>query len=290
MLEEAHRGAGGKSRAPASASKPGINLFNRSNPAEAVVQGNYRLTSEDSDSDVRHIILDLGYQTFPVLEGQSVGIVPPGEDENGNAHLPRLYSVSSPRDGERPNYNNLSLTVKREEQGVCSNYVCDLKMGDTVRLLGPFGSTFLLPNGPQAHLLMICTGTGSVPFRGFTMRRQREIPGFQDSLTLVFGARKLEDLPYFGPLKTVLDMFMKEIFAFSKLKDEPKQYVQDRLRASGDSIAPLLGDSNTHICGLKAMEPGVEEAPSDISRGAGLDWSSVRNAMRADGRYHLETY
>ncbi len=292
LLEEAHRGAGGKSKAPVSASKPSINLFNHSNPAEATVQGNYRLTSEDSDSDVRHIILDLGQLTFPVLEGQSIGIVPPGVDENGNPHLPRLYSVSSPRDGERPNFNNLSLTVKREEHGVCSNYVCDLKMGDKVQVTGPFGSTFLLPNDPQAHLLMICTGTGSAPFRGFTMRRQRENPGLKGSLSLVFGARKPEDLPYFGPLKKVPETFMKKLFAFSRLKDEPKQYVQDKLRDSQDLVAPLLGDANTHIyvCGLKAMEPGVDEALSDIARTAGLDWASLRTAMREDGRYHLETY
>ena len=40
------------------------------------------------------------------------------------------------RDGERPGYNNVSLTVKREDKGVCSNYVCDLKPGDTVELTG----------------------------------------------------------------------------------------------------------------------------------------------------------
>lgn len=292
LLEEAHSGAGGKSRAPASASKPSINLFNLSKPAEAVVQGNYRLTSQDSDSDVRHIILDLGHQAFPVLEGQSIGIIPPGVDANGNPHLPRLYSVSSPRDGERPNYNNLSLTVKREEHGVCSNYVCDLKMGDTVRLTGPFGSTFLLPNDPQAHLLMICTGTGSAPFRGFTMRRQRENPGLKDSLSLVFGARKPEDLPYFGPLKKVPDTFMKKVFAFSRLDGEPKHYVQDKLRETGETVEQLLKDSNTYIyvCGLKAMEHGVDEALSDIARGAGLEWASIRDAMREDGRYHVETY
>jgi benzoyl-CoA 2,3-dioxygenase component A len=89
----------------------------------------------------------------------------------------RLYSVSSPRDGERPNTNNLSLTVKREPGGLASNYVCDLARGDQVRLTGPFGSTFLMPNDPQANILMICTGTGSAPFRGFTMRRQRALAG-----------------------------------------------------------------------------------------------------------------
>ena len=72
------------------------------NPATATVQGNYRLTAELADSDVRHIILDLGGQVFPILEGQSVGVIPPGLDSAGRPHRMRLYSVASPRDGERP--------------------------------------------------------------------------------------------------------------------------------------------------------------------------------------------
>lgn len=292
LLAEAHKGAGGKVVAPASASKPTINLYNLGKPAVATVQGNFRLTAADSDADVRHIILDFGGQPFPVLEGQSIGIIPPGTDDEGKVHLPRLYSVSSPRDGERPNFNNLSLTVKREPHGLCSNHVCDLKPGDKVNVTGPFGATFLLPSDPKAHLLMICTGTGSAPFRGFTMRRQRENAGIKGALTLVFGARKPDDLPYFGPLKKVPESFMRKLFAFSRQDGQPKQYVQDVLRSEAEAVAHLLQDPNgyIYICGLKAMEQGVEQAFSDIARGVGLEWAAIRDAMRNAGRYHVETY
>lgn len=292
LLAEAHRGGGGKPKAPLSASKPSINLYNLGKPAIATVQGNFRLTSAGSDSDVRHIILDFGMTPFPVLEGQSIGIIPPGTDADGKRHLPRLYSVSSPRDGERPNFNNLSLTVKREPGGLCSNYVCNLQKGDKVEVTGPFGATFLLPADPQAKLLMICTGTGSAPFRGFTMRRQRENPGLSGRLMLYFGARSPEDLPYFGPLNKVPDRFLKKHFAFSRLKGAPKNYVQDQLRANRDEVAVLMQDPDgyIYICGLKAMETGVEEALSDIARGVGLEWTGIRNAMRESGRYHVETY
>ena len=292
LFAQAHAAAGGKAKAPATAAKPTINMYNLGKPATASVQGNYRLTDGDSDSDVRHIILDLGSLPFPVLEGQSVGIIPPGVDGDGNPHLPRLYSVSSPRDGERAGFNNLSLTVKRDEGGVCSNFICDLSKGDSVQLTGPFGATFLLPSDPAAHILMICTGTGSAPFRGMTMHRQREMPSVNDALSLVFGARSPRDLPYFGPLKKVPDAFLKKAFAFSRQDDTPKQYVQDKLREDADRVAALLKDPNGYIyvCGLKAMEVGVEEALSDIARSAGLEWTEVRDTMREDGRYHLETY
>lgn len=292
LLAEAHAGAGGKAKAPESAAKPTINMYNLGKPATATVQGNYRLTDADSDSDVRHIILDLGSLPFPVLEGQSVGVIPPGVDADGNAHLPRLYSISSPRDGERQGFNNLSLTVKRDVQGLCSNHICDLNKGDSVQLTGPFGATFLLPSDPSANVLMICTGTGSAPFRGMTMHRQREMPSVKGGLFLVFGARSPRDLPYFGPLEKVPDAFMKKAFAFSRQPDAPKQYVQDKLRDDADSVAKLLKDPNgyIYICGLKAMEAGVEEAMSDIARTAGLNWSAIRDTMREDGRYHVETY
>ncbi len=292
LLLEAHKGAGGTAKAPASASTPSINLFGQTAPLEAIVQGNYRLTSKDSDGDVRHIILDLGQHKFPVLEGQTVGVLPPGENEKGKPHLPRLYSISSPRDGERPNFNNMSLTVKREDKGICSNFICDLQKGDKVNLTGPFGSTFLLPSDSQAHVMMICTGTGSAPFRGFTMRRQREMANAKNSLSLYFGARRPDELPYFGPLNKIPDDFLKKVFAFSRMDGQPKKYVQDMIREEMDAVGKLLQEPNTHIyiCGLKEMEHGVEEALSDVARSIGVEWKSLRDTLRENGRYHLETY
>ncbi len=293
LLAEAHQGAGGKAVAPASATKPTINMYNLAKPAVAKVTGNFRLTSEDSDTDIRHIILDFGGQKFPVLEGQNIGIIAPGTDAAGKAYLPRLYSVSSPRDGERPNFNNLSLTVKREEKGVCSNYVCDLKVGDEVQVTGPFGATFLLPEDPQARLLMVCTGTGSAPMRAFTMRRQRTLKGKDaGDMTLFFGARSPESLPYFGPLNKVPESQLKKHMVFSRIPGAPKEYVQDRMRVEEDAVAALLQDPNTHIyiCGLRGMEEGVEKAFTNIAESFGQQWRALRNTMREDGRYHVETY
>lgn len=291
LLAEAHAGAGGKAVAPSSASKPTVNMYNLSHPVEATVQGNYRLTGDGADTDVRHVILSF-QDKFPVLEGQSIGILPPGQDDKGNPYLPRLYSVSSPRDGERPNFGNVSLTVKREQHGICSNYVCDLKPGDKVRVTGPFGATFLMPDDPQARLLMVCTGTGSAPMRAFTMRRQRSVGNKSGGMTMFFGARSPDTLPYFGPLKKVPEALLKTHMVFSRLPDQPKEYVQDRILAEEDAVAEMLGDPNTHIyiCGLRGMEEGVEKAFTNIAESIGVQWVALRDAMREEGRYHVETY
>ncbi len=290
LLAEAHEGAGGKAVAPRSAAKPVINMYTLGKPAELTVQGNYRLT-DDPAHDVRHIILDTAGLPFPVLEGQTVGVIPPGTDANGNAHLPRLYSVSSPRDGERPGYHNVSLTVKREAQGVASNYLCDLEKGARVQVTGPFGATFLMPNDPDAKMLMICTGTGSAPMRAFTMQRQRSGQK-QGHLTMFFGARTAKSLPYFGPLKKVPESFLKQYLVFSRVEGEPKEYVQDRMVAEEDAVAELIADPSCHIyiCGLKGMEEGVERALTNIAESMGQQWTALRDVMREEGRYHVETY
>ena len=292
LLEEARKGLGGKAVAPHSASKPTVNLYNRGKPAKATVTGNFRLTHAEADSDVRHIILDFGDQPFSVLEGQSIGIVAPGTDSDGKPHLVRLYSIASSRDGERPNTNNLALTVKREPDGVCSNYLCDLPRGATVEVTGPFGATFLHPNDPAANVIMICTGTGSAPFRAFTERRRRAMPDAPGRLLLFFGARRPEELPYFGPLQKVPAKLLGKHFCYSRVPGQPRVYVQDRIRSEAAAVSALLKDPNTHIyiCGLKGMETGVDEAFADVCRGASTDWAALKAAMRETGRYHVETY
>ena len=292
ILARAHDGMGGKAVAPYTASKPVINLYNRGKPAIATVTGAYRITGEESEIDVRHIILDFGNQSFPVLEGQSIGIVPPGLGPDGKPHNIRLYSIASPRHGERPNTNNLSLTVKREPNGVCSNYMCDLKKGDKVEVTGPFGATFLMPNDPLANIIMICTGTGSAPFRGFTEWKRRIMPSAPGRFVIFFGARRPQDLPYFGPLQKVPDSLLNKHFAWSRVPGEAKTYVQDLMRQQGPMLADLLKSNATHvyICGLKGMEQGVDAALDDICRGAGVQWAELRKDMREKGRYHVETY
>ncbi|HLW92121.1 MAG TPA: benzoyl-CoA 2,3-epoxidase subunit BoxA [Roseiarcus sp.] len=292
IIARAHSGVGGKSVAPPSASKPSVNLFSRARPAVATVVGTYRLTDPAADNDVKHIILNFGETPFPVLEGQSVGVAAPGADENGEPHRLRLYSIASPRHGEKPNTNSIALTVKREGRGLCSNYLCDLKKGDRVSITGPFGATFLMPDDPSAHIIMICTGTGSAPFRGFTEHRRRMTPDAPGRLALFFGARRPEELPYFGPLQSVPEKFLAKRFAYSRLPGAPKTYVQDVMRGEQELIAELIAQPNTHIyiCGLKGMEQGVEAALDEVCRRAAIDWAILRASMRQNGRYHVETY
>jgi benzoyl-CoA 2,3-dioxygenase component A len=262
-----------------------------------------RVTEVGTDYDTHHLVLDFGDMPFPVLEGQSIGILPPGADAEGRAHHPRQYSVASPRNGERPGYNNVSLTVKRvledhqgrPVRGVASNYLCDLQVGDEVRVTGPFGTSFLMPNHPRSHLVMICTGTGSAPMRAMTEWRRRLRAGgkFEGGrLLLFFGARSKEELPYFGPLQNLPHDFIDINLAFSRTPGQPKRYVQDLMRERAADLARMLADRHAffYVCGLKAMEEGVLLALREVATRAGLDWETLGADLKRQGRLHLETY
>jgi len=296
----------GATVAPWSAAHPYANLYGpkaAEKSATATVTGNVRVTEVGKDYDTHHIVLDFGAMPFPVLEGQSIGIVPPGTDERGRSHHPRQYSIASPRNGERPGYNNVSLTIKRvledysgtPVRGVASNYMCDLKVGDKVEVIGPFGTTFLMPNHPRSHVVMICTGTGSAPMRAMTewRRRLRASGKFEGGkLMLFFGARTKEELPYFGPLQSLPKDFIDINLAFSRTAGQTKRYVQDLMRERAADLAALLADSNAHfyVCGLKAMEEGVVLALRDVAVKSGLNWDTVAADLKKQGRLHLETY
>jgi benzoyl-CoA 2,3-dioxygenase component A len=289
-------------QAPHSALQPHLHLHDLKNPLTVTVAGNFRLTDADAESDIRHIVLDFGNQIFPLLEGQSVGVIPPGVDASGKPHYLRMYSVASARDGEREGHNNFALTVKRvvsdhdgkPVHGVGSNYLCDLQKGDKVQITGPYGASFLMPNHAGSNLIMICTGTGAAPMRGMTEYRRRlqaKGAGVGGKMMLFFGARSSGELPYFGPLLKLPADLIDVHLAFSRAEDQARAYVQDKLRDAGASVAQLLqSDTYVYICGLKGMETGVMDAFHALCDEAGLNWPECHEKMVSEGRFHVETY
>ena len=288
---------------PWSAAHAYTNLYGPKTPTQATVVGNFKVNEAGTTNETHHIVIDFGSMPFPVLEGQSVAIVPPGVDASGKPHHARQYSIASPRNGERAGYNNVSLTVKRVIEdhegkpvhGVCSNYLCDVKVGDAIQVIGPFGNSFLMPNHPKSNIVMICTGTGSAPMRGMTewRRRLRQTGKFEGGkLMLFFGARTQQELPYFGPLQKLPKDFIDINFAFSRTPGQPKRYVQDAMRERAADLVALLKDPNTYfyVCGLKSMEEGVVLALHDVATQAGLDWETLGSSLKKEGRLHLETY
>jgi benzoyl-CoA 2,3-dioxygenase component A len=124
-------------------------------------------------------------------------------------------------------------------------------------------------------------------------RRLRATGKFEGGkLMLFFGARTREELPYFGPLSSLPKDFIDINLAFSRTPGQPKRYVQDLMRERGGDLGALLKDANTciYVCGLKAMEEGVVLALRDVAIANGIAWDALADALKREGRLHLETY
>ena len=129
--------------------------------------------------------------------------------------------------------------------------------------------------------------------RAMTERRRRRI-GLKEGgdLMLFFGARSEGELPYFGPLMKLPNDFIDINLAFSRVPNAPKRYVQDVIRERSAEVVRRLQDENCYVylCGLKSMEQGVDAAFREACREHGLDWDALLPTLRAEGRYHVETY
>ena len=160
-----------------------LNFAKPNNPTVATLLARTRIIADDAPGDIQHIILRLP-EGMHYVEGQSLSVIPEGIDPKTNKkYKPRLYSIASTRYGDVLDGNTISLCVRRAEyydpvtkqideskKGVCSNYLCDALPGAQISVAGPVGKTMLLPKNNNDDIIMIATGTGIAPFRGFLHR------------------------------------------------------------------------------------------------------------------------
>jgi len=251
-----------------------LNIYGPKDPVEVPVVENYIITKESSPNYVRHITFDVSGTELEgrVKVGQSIGILPPGENEKGRPHKLRLYSVSSPNNGENGKQNLVSTTVKRTIEelddklyvGVASNHLADLEPGEMVKITGPSGKRFLLPeNEKEFNYLFFATGTGIAPFRGMIMELFAK-GDYQNDCALIFGCPYRTDLLYSDYFEKMAQEhsnfhYLKSISRESRRKDGSKHYVQTKIEDEEELLLPILKKKNTliYICGLKGMEAGI---------------------------------
>jgi len=291
-----------------------VNIYRPKTPYEGTVLENYSLLKEGAIGRVNHITFDLK-DSDPFLnyvEGQSIGIMPAGEDANGKPHKLRLYSIASTRHGDNFNGNTVSLCVRQLQyekdgetiNGVCSTYLCDIKPGDKVKITGPVGKEMLLPDEEDANIVMLATGTGIAPMRAYLRRmfepteKEKNKWNFKGKAWLFMGAPKSANLLYEEDLQRYLSDY-PDNFKYTKAISREQQnskggrmYIQDRVLESANELFNMIEDEKTHIylCGLKGMEPGIDKAMTKAAEEKGLNWSELRPQLKKAGRWHVETY
>ena len=292
-----------------------VNTYKPKTPFMGTVTENYSLLKDGAIGRVQHITFDLagGDPQLKYIEGQRIGIIPEGEDANGKPHKLRLYSIASTRHGDNLEGNTVSLCVRQLEYkndageqiyGVCSTYLCDIEPGTKVKITGPVGKEMLLPDDEDANIIMLATGTGIAPMRTYLRRmfepREQEANGwkFRGKAWLFMGAPKTANLLYDEDFlhyeKEYPDNF-RYTKAISREQQNAKggrMYIQDRVLEHAEEIFAMIEDPKTHVymCGLRGMEPGIDEAMTAAAAAKGLDWSELRPQLKKADRWHVETY
>ena len=291
-----------------------VNTYRPKTPFTGTVKENYSLLKEGAIGRVNHITFDLsgGDPFLNYVEGQSIGIMADGEDSNGKPHKLRLYSIASTRHGDNFEGNTVSLCVRQLQyekdgqtiNGVCSTYLCDIKPGDKVKITGPVGKEMLLPEDEDANIIMLATGTGIAPMRAYLRRmfepseREKNNWNFKGKAWLFMGAPKSANLLYEEDFQRYLTNY-PDNFKYTKAISREQQnakggrmYIQDRVTESANELFNMIEDEKTHIylCGLKGMEPGIDEAMTKAAQEKGLNWAELRPQLRKAGRWHVETY
>src|SRR3954451_17971422 len=94
--------------------------------------------------------------SFGFVAGQWLSFTAPRPD---GEEITRAYPIASPPDES----NRFALCLNRVQDGFMSNFLCEMKRGESIACKGPFGDFILRP--PMRDTLFIATGTGVAPYR-----------------------------------------------------------------------------------------------------------------------------
>ena len=292
-----------------------VNIYRPNAPFVGKCVSNDGLLADGGIGMVQHVKFDISAGDLRYLEGQSIGIIPPGKDAKGKNNKIRLYSIASTRHGDDVDDKTVSLCVRKleykdektgkEVEGTCSTFLCNIKPGDDVQITGPTGKEMLLPEDPEATVIMMATGTGIAPFRAYLWRmfkdNERNVNPeyqFKGLAWLVFGVATTPNILYKGELEEIQQKYpdnFKLTYAVSreqKNAEGGKMYIQDRIAENADELWSLVQQEKTHvyICGLKGMETGIDAALTNAAIKSDVKWSEYRSQMKRAGRWHVETY
>lgn len=292
-----------------------VNIYRPNNPLTGRCISNQELVGEGGIGTVRHLKFDISGSDLRYLEGQSIGIIPPGVDKNGKPEKLRLYSIASTRHGDDVNDQTVSLCVRQLEYkhpetgeivyGVCSTHLCHLEPGAEVKITGPTGKEMLLPEDEDTTVIMLATGTGIAPFRAYLWRMFKDAEKaanpdyqFKGFAWLVFGIPTTPNILYKEELEELQQKYpdnFRLTYAISREQQNSqggRMYIQDRVAEHAEELWQRIQQPKTHtyICGLKGMEDGIDAALSAEAAKAGIEWKEYQRAIKKEGRWHVETY
>lgn len=186
------------------------------------------------------------------------------------------------------------------KKGICSNFLCDAAPGTEITMTGPTGKVLLLPEDPNAVIIMVATGTGIAPFRSFWRRMFMEnVPNYQFTglAWLFMGAANSDAKLYDDEIQAIASAYPDQFRIDYALSREAtnrrggKMYIQDKVEEYGDEVFDLLKNgAHMYFCGLKGMMPGILEMLERVATEKGLVWSEFFEELKHKNQIHIEVY
>ena len=234
--------------------------------------------SESAQTYHLEFVLD-ELESFSFLPGQFISAV---ADDPAGKEQTRAYSIAS-----APQGNRFDLCLNRVDGGFFSNLLADLPdlpVGDAVRVYGPNG--FFTLREPITDSILIATGTGVAPMRGFLQWLFPEA-GIDRSngkqIWLVYGTRHESELYYREEFEAFaarhenfhyLPTLSRAPESWSGLRgyvqDHVARIIEERAASLGQTLpvppvdpgippAELRFDVNAYVCGLSKMINSVRD-------------------------------
>jgi len=180
--------------------------------------------------------------------GDLAGIVP----EDG---MERLYSIAKID-------NDLLLSVKKHEFGVCSPLLSTLKPDVQMELHIKKNTEFHFPKNDKP-VILIANGTGIAPFLGMLHENKNQNP-----VHFFLGLRTKKSLELYEDILSEVSQKNKLTSLYVAYSRERKnQYVQDLVRENESLISiTLQAGGSIYICGSLAMQNEVLNVLETISK------------------------
>jgi len=191
--------------------------------------------------------------------------------ENPTDIQPRAYSIASPPE----NSTELTFAVMNKEGGRATRWVKEmLKIGDSVRIQGPFGVFTLHEKNPKDYIF-VATGTGLAPFT--SMVPDVLSKGDTRPMHIFFCVRHESDLFYVDELK-LLEKNYPNFHAHISISQPTEHWhgLRGRVQEVIPTVIKDFSQIQAYICGSPDMVKGMKE------------WFGERGVVKAD--MHAEGY
>ena len=205
------------------------------------------VSNQEIPSDKTHLIKLTPNDKIKFQSGDLLSVFT-NDEEN-----PRQYSIA--RIGD-----DILLSIKKHEKGICSNYLCNLREGNTINASVEYNKSFhFVKNAPSVW--MIGNGTGVAPFLGMIEENTRA------HLKLIWGGRYDSSFDLYKPfVEKAIDKGLMDGYDLALSRTGKKQYVQNILANKQLEVSNALESGSVFmICGSIKMESSVLKILDEIT-------------------------